>query len=160
MGVRRNFLKNTQTNPGTGGSVYDLSDIPDTAATFTYTTNSATYVAVGFQMTISDLITSTSFPTSISIASVTAGSPRYRWRLQRYNSSNTLQASSAYSAVFTGTGIKIATLIFSTTWAYGDRLRFAFEYSRPSGGSATFALDVNNTSSYVDYDYRRIFAVS
>lgn len=164
MSIQRVFLKNTQTNQGTGGTTYDLSKVQGTGAVLTSPNRtSTTYIlAYQFQITVSNIIRSVSFPTSIRIsaASNTSG---LRWRLDRYNSSNVLQASSTFQTV---TGITLpstrtAIITFSTTWSSGDRLRLRLETNRSSGGgNANLTFAVNDASSYVDYDYRRIFAVS
>jgi hypothetical protein len=164
MAVIRHFLRDTQTNAGTGGIVYDLSSTQGTPTTLSTTLNSATYTEVAaWQITVDDTVNTTSFPTSISISSLT-GTLGMRWRIQRVNSSNVVQASSSYSSIFSATGTHTDTLTLSTTWTTDDRLRLSFEIARTGGhGTVDADVDVNNTNSYVDIDIasvseERIFA--
>lgn len=157
------YLKNTQIKPYTGGILYDLSNIQGTNNTLTSGTVTTTeYVVVfGFHLQV-PIITSSDFQTSISINTFVGTAPSLRWRLQRVNSQNSLQASSNYSTTFNTTGVKTQLLNFSTTWQIGDFLRLSVELNRGSKLSSSVRLNVNSLDSYVQYttDYRRIFIIS
>jgi len=166
MSVVRHFLRNTQTNAGTGGTVYDLStdqgSIPSSLVNNSLSTTTLAEI-FSWQITVDDKVDSTSFPTSIVV--VTGTTAQYRWRIQRVNSSNAVQASSAYSSTFTTFGTQTATLTLSTTWAVGDRLRFSFEAARTgTHGVGSISVSVNNADSYVDISLdvgkRRIFFIT
>jgi hypothetical protein len=155
MSTIRYFFKNTQTNEGTGGNAYDLSSDQGVATTVdSNNINSDTFTeAIRWRYTANASVNTSSFPTSISVQSLTA-SPIYRWRVQRLNSAGTVQASSAYSQEETTTGTKTATLSLSTTWNAGDILQISVEVRRVGGthsasGITTF---VNSTSSFVDVE--------
>jgi len=154
MAVVKHYWRNTQTNGGTGGIGYDLSTTQGTSATMTTgTVNSTTWTEMfWYQIDVNNQVVGTSFPTSISVQTLTQ-LPGYRWRVQRVNSSNTVQASSAYSQEETTTGTKTATLTLSTTWNFGDRLRVSLEVNRNSGHSASgITLNANNANTWVDID--------
>jgi len=155
MAVVKYFLRNTQTNPGTGGTGYDLSTTQGTPTTLTTPNiNSDTFTERLFwQVTVNATPTATTFPTSLSISALN-GSARYRWRVQRVDSSNTVLASSNYSAIETTTGTKTATLTLSQTWASGDRFRISIEVARVIGThtNVSVVLNVNNTNSFVEID--------
>ena len=149
----RVYLRNTQTNGGTGGSIYDLLDTTGSAATLsTGNTQSETFSEFfAWQLTVDDSIGDTSFPFSLVITE--GASPSVRVRVQRVNSSNVVQASSAYSNTFTGTGTHTGTLTLDTTWSEGDRLRLSFEFRRNPGGhgNANAQVGVNREASHVEY---------
>lgn len=158
----RTYFRNTQTNVGAGGIVYDLSAVVGTGATLlSGGVNSATPTEVfAFQLTTGTMITSATILTGVSINALTANGATIRWRVQRVNSANVVQASSAYSQNETTTGNKTATLTLSTTWAAADRLRLSVELSRSGMNAATVTLNVNSLNSYAEYTYRRIFVIS
>lgn len=154
MAIVKYFLRDTQTNLGTGGIGYDLSTTQGTPATLnTNNLNDTAYTEMlFFQQRVDHSITSISFPTSVSVNSI-SGTLGYRWRLQRVNNANTVLASSAYSSIFTTTGTNTATLTLNQTWASGDRLRLSFEIARTGGhGNVSLLLNVNNINSFVDVD--------
>jgi hypothetical protein len=151
--MARFFLRNTQTGGGTGGSVYDLSETQGTGSTLGSGNNtSASFIEMQrWQVTVDDTVGGTSFPTSINMSAVSASTLEWRYRVQRLNSSNTVQASSGYSSTYNTAGTKTETLTLSTTWAAGDRLAISIELRRVSGtGNRTYTLNVNNASTYVD----------
>lgn len=152
------FLRDTQTEAGaTGtpanfGSVLDLATSQGTPATLGSGNQSNTSFeeAKAWTITVGDAITGSSFPTSLSISATSAGTLEYRWRIQRVNSSGTVQASSGYSDLHNTTGVKTATLTLATTWASGDRLRFSVELRKTSGGGGrNITFDVNSANSSV-----------
>jgi hypothetical protein len=165
MSVVRHFLRNTQTNAGTGGIVYDLSTTVGTTAPLSSGNVTINTFAerLAWQIDVDDKVDSTSFPTSIEITLLTTAD--YRWRIQRVNSSNVVQASSAYSTTYNTTGIKTETLTLSTTWAVGDRLRFSLEVARNAAhGIGSVTVNTNDPDSYVDISLdlgrRRIFFIT
>lgn len=162
MATQTSYPRNLQTNVGTGGIVYNLAnEVGTTATLLSGGVNSTTPTEVfSFQLQVGRIITGTSFPTGLSINALTANGAIVRWRIQRVNSANVVQASSAYSQNETTIGNKTATLTLSTTWADGDRLRMSIELSRSGMNAATVTLNVNDLNSFVNYDYRRIFVIS
>jgi hypothetical protein len=164
MSVVRHFSRNTQTNAGTGGIVYDLSTTVGTSSTLNRSHSNTTFTElISWQIDVDDKVNSTSFPTSIEITTINNTS--YRWRIQRVNSSNVVQASSAYSTSQTTTGVKTQTLTLSTTWAVGDRLRFSLEVTRPNTmTAASMNIGINRSTSFVDIPLivsrRRIFFIT
>jgi hypothetical protein len=167
MSTVRHFLRNTQTNDGTGGIIYDLSTVQGSIpGTLTNSSLSTTTFAEIFswQITVDDNVNSTSFPTSISIGTLTT--TQYRWRIQRVNSSNVVQVSSSYSSTLTTTGPQTETLTLSTTWNTGDRLRLSFEAARTGNhGVGSINININNADSFVDIPQnvggrRRIFFIT
>jgi hypothetical protein len=153
MSTIRYFFRDTQTENGTGGNAYDLSSVQGTPTTLASNNiNSDTFTeAIRWRYTAGSSVNTTSFPTSISVSTLTS-SPIYRWRIQRLNSAGTVQASSAYSQEETTTGTKTATLSLSTTWSAGDILQISVEVRRVGGThtASGITVDVNDTSSYVD----------
>lgn len=154
MAVVKYFLRNTQTNLGTGGSGYDLLTVQGTPTTLgTGNLNSTDYTEMLFwQVTVNATPITTTFPTSINVNSI-SGTLGYRWRIQRVDSSNNVLASSAYSNIFSTTGINTATLTLSQTWQTGDRFRLSFEIARTGGhGNVSLNLNINDANSFVDID--------
>jgi len=152
MSVLRYYLKDTQTNTGTGGIIYDLStDVGSTTTLSSINLNSTTFTEViAWQQTVNNFINGTSFPFSININAI-SGTIEGRFRLERVNSSGVVQASSAYSTIYTTIGIKTGSFTLSTTWNYGDIIRVSSEIRRAGGhGNVSIALTVNNSTCYVD----------
>ncbi len=155
MAVERNFLRDTATEPGTDGTlVFDLSTTQGSpVSTLTGSLNDTVFTEVlRFQRTVDDTVAGTSFPTSINISSL-SGTVDVRWRVQRINSSGVVQASSAYSATVSTSGIKTETLSLSTTWATGDRLALSIEIARTGGhGSVSVNVEAQDADSFIDPD--------
>lgn len=151
LGTTRQFLRDTQTEQGTGGTVYDLSETQGTGATLAPSVNSGTYVeAARWQRTVGDAVTGTAFPTGLDVSAISA-SADYRWRVQRLNSAGVVQASSAYSSIRATTGTWTQTLLLDTTWAAGDILALSLELRRSSGGgSRSITVNVQDADSYLD----------
>lgn len=89
---------------------------------------------------------------SIDVASASpAAEFDYRFRIQAIDDTGcVISANSSYSSVFTGTGIKTATL--SLTWSGVDeRLRLSIEGERLSGhGNKSLTMNINDPDSFVD----------
>lgn len=153
MSVTRYYLQNTQTNDGTGGSIYDLTDVIGSAGSVNNSTNQTAFTLTqAWQQTFGTTVTGTSFDISVNIASIT-GTAESRFRIARVDSANVVQAASAYSTTYNTTGIKTFTLTLSTTWNTGDRLRLEQEVRRSGGhGNVSFETSTGNSNSYVDAD--------
>jgi hypothetical protein len=150
----RNFLRNAQTELGTGGAVYDLSETEGTPTTL----SSGNVSAGGFtevlrwQRTVGDAVGAATISTQLSVATISANA-QYRWRVVRLDSSGVEQATSTYSGTQTTTGIKISTFVLSTTWAAGDRLALVLEFGKTSGGgNRAMSVDVNSADSFADFE--------
>ncbi len=155
MTVTRHFFRNAQTVSGTGGTVYDLSTTQDTNATLLSAAISATSFTKIFEWRaeVGSALPEASIPVSVSINAVSASTLEVRWRVSRYNSSNVLQASSGYSALYNTTGTKTDTLTLTTDWAAGDFIAVEAELRRATGGgSRTVTFNVNNAATYIDPD--------
>ena len=153
MSIVRYYLNGTQTNDGTGGIIYDLSDTIGTAGSVSNTTNQTTFTLTqAWQQTVGTTVSGTSFDISIDANSI-SGTAEFRFRIARIDNTNTIQAASSYSSTYNTTGIKTATLTLSTTWNTGDRLRLEFE-ARRAGGHGNVSVEVNtgDADSYVDAD--------
>lgn len=163
--VGKNFLRNTLTEPGTGGDVRDLSETQGVNANINKQTDSTTFIeAFRFQRTPSETIVSDTFPCSLEVGDIgTLISGEARWRIQRINSAGAVQASTPYSAVFSTNGIKTATLTFATaqTWAANDRLAFSVELRRTGvTGSVSMELRVNDADSWVDSTFQTVSGIT
>ena len=96
--------------------LYLLSDStlsPDLSGTAGSLTGSINDTAFGqvlqFEREVGADVEGTSFPTNIPVNGL-SGTLEYRYRVQRVNSSGTVQASSAYSAVYSTAGTRTDTL--------------------------------------------------
>jgi len=151
MSVLRYYLRDTQTNVGTGGIIFDLSLDVGTSSPNSESENSNAFTEVAaWQQKVNNFIGGTSFPYSFNISSI-SGTLEYRFRLQRVDSSNVVQASSSYSTTYSTVGIKTGTFTFSTAWNFGDRLRVSLEIRRSGGhGNVTVTINLNDSATYVD----------
>ncbi len=155
MAVLRHYLKNTQANPGAGGTTYDLSVTQGTSATLTSAGVSGTSFVPVFEWTVTlgTDVPAASVPVSVNISAVSASTLEARWRVEHRSSSGSLIAASGYSAAYNSTGTKADSLTLDTTWAAGDRLVLVMELRRTGGGgSRTVTISVNNAASYADPD--------
>jgi hypothetical protein len=150
----RNFLRNVATEPGTGDPVWDLSETQGTAATLgTGNTSSGGYTEMlRWQRTVGDTVGAATISTQVSIDSISSQAA-CRWRVVRLDSSGVEQATSGYSGEHSTAGIKVSTLVLSTTWVAGDRLALAFELRKAGGGGNRSAtIDVNDANSFADFE--------
>lgn len=147
----RHYLRDTATNEGTGGIVFDLSLTQGTPATTTAQTNLDTFVEqAAWQRTVGADVDGTSYPWSLDVPSI-SGVLEFRMRIQRVNSSNVVQASSSYSSLFTTAGTKTGTFTLTDGFVAGDRIRFVLESRRTSGhGNVSANISVNDADCYVD----------
>lgn len=153
--VSRNHLENSQTEPGTGGIVFDLDETQGTPTTMgSGSTSSVSFVEMlRWHRVVGVDVGSALFPTQVECTAVSSSQLRYRWRVQRYDSSGVLQASSDYSAEHNTTGIKTGTLVMDTTWSEGDRLALSLELRKAGGGgNRSITVAVNDADSWVDFD--------
>lgn len=150
----RNHYRNTQNEPDATGNVRDLSETQGTPTTLTSPTVSGGFTEVfRFHRVVDDTVGGTSFPSQLDVFSVSAATLAYKWRVQRWNSSNVLQASSLYSAEHNTTGIKVQTFALDTVWSAGDRLAISVELRKVSGGgNRSITINVNDADAWVDFE--------
>lgn len=135
------------------GIRYELVDVLGTAATLGSGNEggSAFVEKLRFEKVVDNTVSGTSFPCSVDMATVSASTLEWRFRVVKVDSTGAITAGSAYSAVHNTAGIKTETLTLSTTWTTGDRLGLSFELRKTGGGgNRSFSLNVNDTDSYID----------
>jgi hypothetical protein len=150
----RNHLRDTQTEAGTGGTVYDLSETQGTPSTLqSDTVNSGSFTEVfRWTRTVGTDVGSTLIDTQVQVTAISSNA-QYQWRVARVDSSGVEQATSDYSAGQSTTGIKIASFVLDTTWAAGDRLVLALELRKSSGGgNRTVTVAVNDGDCWVEFE--------
>jgi hypothetical protein len=150
----RNYFRTTQNEPDSTGIVRDLSETQGTPTTLGSGNVSGGFVEVyRFHRVVDDTVGTTSFPTQLDVSAVSAATLAYRWRVQRWNSSNVLQASSAFAGEQNTIGIKLQTFALDTTWSAGDRLALSVELRKVSGGgSRNITLNVNDADAWVEFE--------
>jgi len=153
MSIVRFYANNTQTNPGTGGDIYDLDETIGTPGNLSNNNSSTSFALnLAWQQTVDTTVSDSSFDISVNVSSI-GGTAEYRFRIARVDSSNVVQAASSYGSTYSTTGVKTETLTLSTTWNSGDRLRLEMETRRSGGhGNVSVGISVGNTSTYVDAD--------
>jgi hypothetical protein len=151
----RNHLRDTETEPGTGGgSVWDLSETQGTPTTLgSGNVASGSYIEVmRWLRVVGATVGSTAIDTQVRVTAVSASTLQYRWRVQRIDSSDVVQASSDYSSDQNTVGIKVASFILDTTWAAGDRLALSLELRKASGGgNRSITVAVNDGDSWAEF---------
>lgn len=154
------FMRNSQTQPGATGYVYDFANTQGSSGTVTSTgTTSTTYQErLAFTITSSNLakiITGNAYSVSINVPMRSSTNAQYRFRLQRVNSAGVVQASTGYSSDIDATGIQTANLSFSNTqtWGSGDRLVLSIEVRSQNNTSNNRTITVNtgDANSWVSY---------
>jgi hypothetical protein len=163
LSLSRNFLRTTQTEPGTGGIVRDLSETQGTPTTLGSGSVSGGFVEVlRWHRVVGTTVGSDAISTQVDVSAVSAATLEYRWRVQRYNSAGVLQASStSYSAGHNTVGIKTATFVLSTTWEADDRLALSLELRKASGGgSRSITLNVNDADAWLEFEIAEIPAIT
>jgi hypothetical protein len=153
--VSRNFLRNTQDEPGAGGTVFDLSEDPGTATTLgSGSTSSGGYTKMlEWVRTVGTAVGSATISTQLQVTAVSAATLAYKWQVHRYNSAGVLQADSDFSGEHNTVGIKVATLTLATTWSAGDRLGYSLWLRKASGGgSRNITIAVNDPDSWAEYE--------
>lgn len=139
------------TQPGTGGSVADLTaELTEETDIVALPVGEDTFVELlAWQTSLSTEVVDLSIRTSIDVASI--GDARLRWRVQRFDQCNELRASSAYVDTVDQAGIHAGRVWLSTEWEPGDRLRLSVEARRTlpdREGRAEFK--VNSPDSFVE----------
>jgi hypothetical protein len=153
--VSRNFLRNTQDEPGAGGTVFDLSEDPGTATTLgSGSTSSGGYTKMlEWVRTVGTAVGSATIATQLQVTAVSAATLAYKWQVHRYNSAGVLQADSDFSGEHNTVGIKVATLTLGTTWSAGDRLGYSLWLRKASGGgSRNITIAVNDPDSWAEFE--------
>jgi len=127
MSIVRFYANSSQTNPGTGGDIYDLDESIGTPGNLSNNNSSTSFALnLAWQQTVDTTVSDSSFDISVNVGSI-GGTAEYRFRIARVDSSNVVQAASAYGSTYSTTGVKTETLTLSTTWNSGDRLRLEME---------------------------------
>jgi hypothetical protein len=150
----KNFYRTTQTEPFTGGIVRDLSETQGTPTTLTSANVSGGFTEVfRFQREVGTAVGSSTISTQLQVTAVSAATLSYRWRVQRWNSSGVLQASSSYSSEQNTVGIKVQSFELATTWSAGDILAVSVELRKASGGgSRNITIAVNDPDSWAEFE--------
>jgi len=154
----RQFLRNTQTEPGAGGvnpgGVFDLSGIPGVAATLLSGNTNIVAFSIGarFQRTIRSLYDPSSvFAVSVNMASLSNVGMEWQAKVQRLNAYGVVLAESAPLGPFNTAGIKTGNLTLAAVWAPSDRVALTIEYrSTTAGQNRTFTLNVNHLLTFID----------
>jgi hypothetical protein len=155
LALSRNFLRTTQTEPGTGGIVRDLSETQGTPTTLgSGSTSSGSFTKMlEWVRTVGTAVGSATISTQFQVTAVSAATLAYKWQVHRYNSAGVLQADSDFSAEHNTTGIKVATLTLSTTWSAGDRLGYSLWLRKAGGGgSRDITVAVNDADSWAEFE--------
>lgn len=132
------YAESTNTEPGTDGAlVRDLSLSQGIGSITSENVNSTSFTeAQRWQRTIDTgdyADGSSTWPFRLTAASFN-GTVRFRFRLQRRNSSDAVQSSSGWSSEYTTVGTKSESLTWDCgTWAAGDRLCLQLEILREGG---------------------------
>jgi hypothetical protein len=153
MAVTRFYLRNSRTNPGTGGAVYDIAENAGPSTTLVSAAVSGTgFVEVfRWQTTLGTDLPDVDIPYSVGISAVSQSTIEVRWRIQRLNSSNTVLESSGYSGLHNSAGNKTGTLSFAAAWAAGDRAALSLEIRRTGGGgSRTVTIEVDRIPPFLE----------
>jgi hypothetical protein len=152
--LSRNFLRDTQTEPDSTGIVRDLSETQGTPGTMGSGNVSGGFAEViRWHRVVGTGVGSADISTQVQVTAVSAATLSYRWRVQRYDSSGVLQASSDYSSGHNTTGIKVQSFTLATTWVAGDRLALSLELRKTSGGgSRNITVAVNDGDAWAEFE--------
>jgi hypothetical protein len=155
LALSRNFLRDTQNEPGATGIIHDLSETQGTPTTIgSGSVSSGSFVKVleFWRVVDATVDASVAIDTSISMAAVSAATLRYQWIVHRYNSSDVLQESSTASSEHNTTGVKTQTMVLSGPFVAGDKLSVSLWLKKAGGGgSRDFTLNINNADSWVEF---------
>jgi hypothetical protein len=152
------FLRNVNVDTTCDGTntPLDLNQTQGTSTTQATTAgqHSAWTEMASFDVDVSGDSPSTgsqTFDISVSINSIVGSDVEIRWRVQAIDDTgcSVTNSSTAYSSVYTTTGVKTDTL--TLTWSAGDeRLRLSVETRKINNhGNKDVTLDVNDTNSWV-----------
>jgi hypothetical protein len=148
----RLFLRNTQTEPGTGDAVYDLSeDQGSNNVTIGIEANNFDEVA-RWQMEISEELDSASIGYSIRLDQ--GGSSEGRLVAQ-YRRGGSVIANSPPSTVYTESGTHTGTLVLDSLPGFesGDIIAIMAEANHSGGGGRLLEAHVNDESSFIDAEF-------
>jgi hypothetical protein len=155
LALSRNFLRDTQDEPGASGIIHDLSETqgtPTTIGSGSISSGSFIKVLEFWRVVGTTVDASVPIDTSISMAAVSAATLRYQWIVHRYNSSDVLQESSTASSEHNTTGVKTQTMVLAGPFAAGDKLSVSLWLKKAGGGgSRDFTLNINNADSWVEF---------
>jgi hypothetical protein len=155
LALSRNFLRDTQDEPGATGIIHDLSETqgtPTTIGSGSISSGSFIKVLEFWRVVGTTVDASVAIDTSISMAAVSAATLRYQWIVHRYNSSDVLQESSTASSEHNTTGVKTQTMVLAGPFAAGDKLSVSLWLKKAGGGgSRSFTLNINNADSWVEF---------
>jgi hypothetical protein len=155
LALSRNFLRDTQNEPGATGIIHDLSETQGTATTIgSGSVSSGSFIEVLRFWRVVDATVEASVPidTSIAMSAVSAATLAYRWRVQRYNSAGVLQENSTYSSEHNTFGVKTQTMVLTGPFVAGDILALSMELKKAGGGgSRSFTLSINHAFSFVEF---------
>lgn len=147
------YYRDTQTEPGTGADVYDLSTTPPPLQSgFLGSPRPLVFTKfIEFQKTIGDRLSGVDIKTSAKLGIDGLRAQQVRWRLNKIDSGGTVQLTSSYSQVYSSDGIYTETLSLPTTWSSGDRINIEFEHiiTSDDGLSTTIPI-VISTDSYLE----------
>lgn len=148
------YYRETQTEPGTGAGVYDLSTTPPSSE-FNLISGSSAPTSftkfAEFQKTIGDRLSGVDITTSAKLDVDTVRAQSVRWRINKIDSGGSVQLTSSYSQTYNTDGIKTETLSLPTTWSSGDRINIEFEHlvASDDGSGSSYPL-LASTDSYIE----------
>lgn len=148
------YYRETQTEPGTGAGVYDLSITPPSSE-FNLISGSSAPTSftkfAEFQKTIGDRLSGVDITTSAKLDVDTVRAQSVRWRINKIDSGGSVQLTSSYSQTYNTDGIKTETLSLPTTWSSGDRINIEFEHlvASDDGSGSSYPL-LASTDSYIE----------
>jgi hypothetical protein len=155
LALSRNFLRDTQTEDGTGGTLFDLSETQGTPTTIgSGSVSSGSFIKVLEFWRVVDATVEASVPidTSIAMSAVSASTLQYQWIVHRYNSAGVLQESSTPSSAHNTVGVKTQTMVLTGPFVAGDKLAVSLWLRKAGGGgSRSFTLSINHAFSFVEF---------
>jgi hypothetical protein len=157
--VQRLYLRDTQTNTGTGTFVRDLLEVQGSAGTVTSEGTNSTDFSERFAFTIdngmlSEPMGAGAFLISVNVTAVSSTDARYRFVVKHLDASGNEIEVSPPTAELNGTGIRLVPLLLSTeNWAATDRLVLGVEVRRATSGSGgrTISIATGNANSWLGY---------
>jgi hypothetical protein len=154
--TQRVYLRNSQSNPGTGGIVRDLLPTQGSAGTVSSNNTSSTTFSERLAFTIdhadlTNAVGGSTFNVSVNVTARSSSMLSARFRLQRTNNSGAVQASSEYSDAFNSIGIRTAAFTLPQDWGPGDRLRLSVEVRSTLGSNRNITVSTGNANSWISY---------
>ena len=148
----RYFFRATQTEPTTGGDIYDLSETQGSDDPLGSQGNESNdfLTTVRWRLFLDGIDIVGDIPTSL-MATAIQGNTEYRWRVNRLDGNGDIAESSDWSAVHDSTGVQTETLTAPNSEPY-EFLEIEFQSRRaggkPDNNSVTIA--VSDADSYID----------